>query len=169
MSRRISRPKPVPLGPRQSEHALESRSLRTHGHDSTACLSTNAACGPASQRRAFLTDPNHKHVFHFTPKHGSWLNQVELWFSTLARRFLKRGDFASAEEFEERLTGLHGRSQRPSRPSLSLDLHRATVGSGNAIQPNPTAATSRSCMVWHPPPAIRPIPVSTSPLPTAPE
>jgi transposase len=42
-------------------------------------------------------------VFHFTPKHGSWLNQVELWFSVLARRFLKRGDFRSAQDFEARL------------------------------------------------------------------
>lgn len=55
------------------------------------------------QRRAFLTDSTHKHVFHFTPKHGSWLNQVELWFGVLERRFLRRGSFRSAEEFEDRL------------------------------------------------------------------
>jgi len=56
-----------------------------------------------AQRREFLSHPDHEHVFHFTPIHGSWLNQVELFFSVLVRKFLKRGDFDSAAEFEERI------------------------------------------------------------------
>lgn len=55
------------------------------------------------ERRMFPSDPSHKHVFHFTPIHGSWPNQVELFFSVLSRRLLKRGDFTNTESFEERI------------------------------------------------------------------
>lgn len=59
--------------------------------------------GSAKGRRAWLSDASHRHVFHFTPVHGSWLNQVEMFFSVLSRKLLKRDDFASAEAFAERL------------------------------------------------------------------
>jgi transposase len=42
-------------------------------------------------------------VFHFTPSHGSWLNQVELWFSILSRQALKRGDFQSKDDLAGKL------------------------------------------------------------------
>jgi len=64
---------------------------------------TPKALHHGAQRRAFLCDPTPMPVFHFTPKHGSWLHQVEWWLSVLARRFLQRGDFCSADDFAARL------------------------------------------------------------------
>ena len=54
-------------------------------------------------RAAFLQEPTHRSRFVYTPKHTSWLNQVEIWFSLLVRRRLTRASFTSVDELRERL------------------------------------------------------------------
>ena len=54
-------------------------------------------------RKEFLEDPTHKIRFVFTPKHCSWMNQIEIWFSILVRRVLRRGSFATIDHLRERI------------------------------------------------------------------
>ena len=88
--------------------------LNTHKSESLVCLvadlwdldqdlGTKGRSGilrSKTTRAAFLADPTHRIRFVYTPTHTSWLNQIELWFSILVRRLLKRASFTSVEELK---------------------------------------------------------------------
>jgi transposase len=54
-------------------------------------------------RAAFLSDPSHRIRLVYTPKHTSWLNQIEIWFSILVRKLLRRSSFSSIEDLKVRI------------------------------------------------------------------
>ena len=54
-------------------------------------------------RQAFLTDRGHRVRMVYTPKHSSWLNQIEVIFGIVHRRAVRRGSFHSTEELKDRL------------------------------------------------------------------
>jgi hypothetical protein len=54
-------------------------------------------------RKAFLTDKGHRVRFVYVPKHTSWLNQIEIWFSILVRRVLRRGNFTSVADLRAKV------------------------------------------------------------------
>ncbi len=66
------------------------------------CIVDNLSAHKTGGVTAFLEHHPHVHM-HYTPTHASWLNQVELFFSILERRLLRRGEFASVDELADRV------------------------------------------------------------------
>lgn len=66
------------------------------------CIVDNLKTHSTEQVETFLAKNKHVHL-HFTPTHASWLNQVELFFSILERRLLRRGEFSSVDDLADRV------------------------------------------------------------------
>lgn len=71
-------------------------------------MSKRGILGSRKNRAAYLSDRTHRIRFAYTPRHASWVNQVELWFSVLSRRFLRRSSFTSLEDLRRRLLAFIG-------------------------------------------------------------
>jgi hypothetical protein len=54
-------------------------------------------------RMEFLELEEHKISFIYTPKHCSWLNQIENWFGLLERKVIKRGTFSSTDDLKNKI------------------------------------------------------------------
>jgi len=81
------------------------------------CIVDNLSAHSTRAVEEFLDLPSHHHVFlHNTPTHASWLNQVELFLSILARRLLKRGEFDSVDDLADGVIAFIEDYNRDAKP-----------------------------------------------------
>lgn len=103
--------------PKAQEWVFVADQLNTHQSESLVRL-VSESCGikydlgikgkrgilkSMKSRAEFLSNKDHAIRFVYTPKHCSWLNQVEIWFGILTKKIIKRGNFTSQKDLKSKL------------------------------------------------------------------
>jgi transposase len=102
-------------------HQMIPPHLRIH------LICDNGSSHTSAATRAWLA-AHPRFCVTYTPKHASWLNMIEQWFGVLTRRLLRRGDFASRDELEAKITAFtirHNKNARPYRWSYDAGADHA--------------------------------------------
>ena len=100
----------------QSEALVRLVAERCGHSDELGVKGQSGVMASMASRAAFLSDPSHRIQFVYVPKHTSWLNQVEIWFSILVRRVIKRGNFASVDALRERILAFIAYFNQTAKP-----------------------------------------------------
>ncbi len=91
------------LDTHQSESLVRYVALACGIEDDLGVKGKSGVLESKASRKEFLSDPSHRIRFAYTPRHCSWLNQIEIWFGILSRKLLRRSSFASAEELKAKV------------------------------------------------------------------
>jgi hypothetical protein len=84
-----------------------------------------------STRKVFLADARHRVPFVFVPKQTSWRNQLEIWFSVLSRRVIRRGAFRSTDNLRDRILKFIASYNDTMARALQRDVRGPTAERGN--------------------------------------
>lgn len=86
-----------------SETLVQVVAAECHLEDDLGIKGKTGILESMASRMTFLSHPSHRIRFVYTPKHRSWLNQIEIWFSILVRRLLKRASFTSVADMKQHI------------------------------------------------------------------
>ncbi len=100
----------------QSETLVRLVSERCELSDELGVKGESGILQSLASRASFLSDPSHRIQFVYVPKHTSWLNQVEMWFSILVRRVIKRGNFSSVDDLRAKILAFVDYFNRTAKP-----------------------------------------------------
>ena len=86
-----------------------------------------------ASRQAFLSD-GHRIRFVYTPKHSSWLNQIEIVFGMIMRKVIRRGNFTSVTDPRKKLVKFIAYFKRGFRQAVPLDVHGSSADEGSGVK-----------------------------------